>query len=238
VRSLYTDFLHREGDLTNLNDAGGWVAQLDAGKLTPTQVANEIVHSPEALGVAVDGLYTKLLHRSADPAGRAAFVSRLEQGGTVEEVIGSIVSSQEFARLADGIDPGFTPGGSNRLFLQSLYTDLLGRSPTDAEASAGLRKLGALPMELGRTTVARDILSSKEFRTEEVDQLYGDGASSASPVVGLYPDLLGGNRYLFGTEAEVNGMVNSPQGILTLEAVVAGSPGYFVSVTEPPVKPL
>jgi hypothetical protein len=233
VRGLYIDFLHREGDRTNLNDLAGWVTQLEAGKLTPMQVANDIVHSPEALGVVVDGLYTKLLHRSADAGGRAAFVSRMEQGGTVEGVIGSIVSSQEFGRLADGIDPGFTPGGSNRMFLQSLYTDLLGRSPTDAEASAELSQLSKLPRELGRTSMTGDVLNSTECRTDEVERLYGNGAQSASAVISLFPGLLGrgGSDKPAPSAAEVSGMVQSGQDILALEAVFAGSPEYVTSVS-------
>ena len=71
VEALYRDFLHRLGNLTNPNDAGGWVNLLNAGSLSPQQVANGISQSPEALGIIVDGQYLKILRRASDPTGRA-----------------------------------------------------------------------------------------------------------------------------------------------------------------------
>jgi hypothetical protein len=234
VESLYSVFLHREGDVKNPNDAGGWVAQLNAGKLTSMQVANDIVHSTEALGVVVDGLYTKLLNRASDPVGKAGFVSFLERGGTVEEVIAAVASSQEFASL--------TPGG-NTGFVQSLYNDLLGRSASDAEVSNGLSLLSGH----GRSALASSIVNSGEYRTDEVNQLYGiyfDDEfghvffDQPSPVVQLYPEVLERNEHLgriSPSAAEVSGAVNSAQGILPLEAVFAGSSEFFYDVTHPVV---
>jgi hypothetical protein len=230
VRGLYIDFLHREGDLSNPNDAGGWVAQLNAGKLTTMQVASEIVHSTEALGIVVDGLYARLLNRSADTVGRAGLLSFLQNGGTVEQAIARIASSPEFAGLTNGSDAAF---------VKALYTDLLGRSASDGEVADRVSELPTL----GRLGVANAILNSDEYRTDEVEQLYGNGVARASadkpmgqssPVISLYPGLLGRDGFVKPdpSAADVSAMVNSGQDILALEAVFAGSPEYLSNVTK------
>jgi hypothetical protein len=67
VQTLYYDFLGRLGDVNNPNDAGAWVSLLNAGTLTPQQVATALSRSSEALGLVVDGVYLKILKRPADP---------------------------------------------------------------------------------------------------------------------------------------------------------------------------
>jgi hypothetical protein len=230
VLDLYNGFLHRSGDVNNPNDAGGWIAQLNAGRLSAAQVASGIVHSAEALGRVVDGLYTELLNRSADAAGRAGFLSFLERGGTVEEVITAIASSKEFAGLTKDSDTGF---------VQSVYRDLLGRPAGDAEVRGGLTELAAH----GRSGLVHDVLNSVEYRTDEVNQMYGVYFKSyyevsrpqPSPVINLYPELLRRDGRLDPTPsaAEVSAAVNSGQGILALETSFAASPEYFSNALNP-----
>jgi predicted outer membrane repeat protein len=211
VSALYRDLLHRRGDVTNPLDAGGWVSQLNAGTLSPQAVANNVARSPEALGLIVDGLYAKLLNRAADPGGRANFVSFLQGGGTVEQVIVSIVTSPEYTNLTS----------SNTAFVQSLYTNLLGRTGSSSEVNGWLNLLPTL----GRAGVATAFLNSPEYRNLEVQQLYGFTAAPAAAVASLFPNLL--HRTGAPTTAEVNFWVNSGLDILRLEASFAGSPEYF-----------
>jgi hypothetical protein len=212
VEALFRDFLHRVGDPNNPNDAGAFVNFLNSGTLTDAQVATAVSHSPEALGIVVNALFARLLNRTADSGGLAAFVAFLQGGGTVEQVIALIVSSQEFANLT---------GGSNSGFIQALYGDLLGRTVSSGEL---MNWLNMLPT-LGRAGVASAILASSEYRTDEIEQLYGNPLASLETLASLYPNLL--HRTSAPSAAEVGGLVNSGLGILGLEGFFAGGPEYF-----------
>jgi predicted outer membrane repeat protein len=215
VQTLYFDFLHRLGDTTSAGDAGGWVMALNAGTLTPQAAANGIARSPEALGVLVDGLYLKILKRPSDAPGRASFVNFLQKGGTVEQAITIMVTSPEYTTLTGGTDTGF---------VQSLYTLLLGRTGSPTEIAAWVN---AVP-SLGRAGVAGAILGSTEYRTDEVQQLYGFTYALSSSVVSLFPNFL--HRAAAPSAAEVNGWVNSGLDILTMEVGFAAS-GEFVALS-------
>jgi hypothetical protein len=212
VEALFRDFLHRVGDPNNSNDAGAFINLLNAGAITTTQAAFAISHSAEALDILVDGLFAKLLNRAAGSGGEAAFVPFLQTGGSVEQVIALIVSSQEFAGLSGGSDSGF---------IQALYADLLGRSASNVEVA---NQLNMLPM-LGRAGVASAILNSFEYRMDEIEQLYGFPLAPLGSVVSLYPNLL--HRTAFPTPAEVSALVNLGMNLLALETFFAGGAEYF-----------
>jgi hypothetical protein len=195
VQALYTDFLHRPGDLNNPHDAGGWVNLLDHG--TPaTTVANGVARSPEAMGVDVDGLYQRFLGRAADPAGRAGFVGYLQIGGTLEGVSRIMLASPEYQ----------SHFASDAAFVQSLYQNLLHRTGSNAEVSAWA---AVLPQQ-GRAGVAQGFLLSQELRDWEV----GDD----------YTQLL--DRTHPPSAAEVSGWVGTGFDLLTIDALVAGSPEF------------
>jgi hypothetical protein len=212
VQTLYYDFLGRTGDTANPNDAGAWVNALNAGLLTPLQVATAISRSPEALGVVVDGLYFKILKRASDPAGRAAFVSFLQQGGTVEQAIVMMVTSPEYSTLTGGTDTGFISG---------LYTQLLGRNVSPAELAGWL----ALLPSLGRAGVATMLVQSAEFRTDMVQEMFGFTYALADSVVSTIPDLL--HRGTAPPTAEINAWVNTGADLLTLRASLAATPEFI-----------
>jgi len=153
VETLYLDFLHRTGDLENPQDAGIWVTRMVQGMPAAT-VANLVAHSPEALGVDVDGLYHRILGRDADAAGRANFVAYLQNGGTLEVVSQIMLASPEYqARFP-----------TDTSFVQSLYENLLQRMGSHAEVNGWVAKLP----QLGRAGVAQGFLLSQEFRGDEV----------------------------------------------------------------------
>jgi hypothetical protein len=157
VETLYLDFLHRTGALSNPNDAGGWVTLLGQG-VPAGAVANAIARSPEALGVDVDGLYRRFLGRDADPAGRAGFVAYLQAGGTLEGVSQAILASAEYQSHLP----------TDSAFVQSLYQNLLHRMGSSTEVSQWVAVLA----QLGRAGVAQQFLSSPEFRAGEVGDDY------------------------------------------------------------------
>jgi hypothetical protein len=158
VETLYLDLLHRTAHLNVANyDATGWVYLLDHG--TPAAaVASAIAHSPEALGVAVDGLYHRFLGRDADPAGRAGMVNYLLAGGTLEGVSQVLLASPDYqSHFHTDTD-----------FVQSLFQNLLHRTGNNAEVGAWV---SVLP-QLGRAGVAQQFLASPEFRALEVTDDY------------------------------------------------------------------
>jgi hypothetical protein len=211
VASLYADLLKRAGDTSNPNDAGGLIAALNSGALTQAAAASALVHSTGALDVQVDGLYLKLLGRPSDAPGRAGFVSFLQNGGSLEQVVALMVSSPEYAALT----------GSDAGFVQSLYTNLLGRTGTDSEVAG---YVAALPSQ-GRAGVALDFLQSPEFRTDVVNQFYSATPTPTS-VAALFPPLL--HRAGATTTAEINGWVFSDLSVLDIETAFVSSTEFFV----------
>jgi hypothetical protein len=197
VQALYTDFLHRTGDLSNPGDAGCWVTALDQGTPAAT-VANQIARSAEALGVDVDGLYHRFLGRDADPAGRAGFVNYLQTGGTLEGVSAMMLASPEYQSHFQ----------TDSDFVQSLYQNLLQRTPDPSEVNAYLTLLP----QRGRAGVAQGFLSSAEYRGDEVGNDYSQLLHrSPSP-------------------AEVNGWVVSNLDLLSIDAFFAASQEFQSNV--------
>jgi len=159
VAVLYATFLKRARDLSNPNDAGGSLAALNAGVISPAGVADGIVRSPEALGLQVDALYRRFLGREADPAGRAGFVAFLQNGGTLEQASTAILASGEYqARF----------GSSDAAFIESLYVRVLNRFPSSGEVAGWV---AVLP-QLGRAGVAQQFLGSAEYRGKQVRLFY------------------------------------------------------------------
>jgi hypothetical protein len=208
VQTLYLDLLHRLGDVTNPMDAEGWINGLNSGMFTHQAVAAAIAHSPEALGVVVDGLYLKILGRASDPGGRTGFVNFLESGGTVEQAITMMATSPEFNTLT---------GSNDTTFVQSLYARLLGRTATSLEVAGWLSALASM----GRAGVANAFLHSSEFRSDGIEDLYGFPPASSTSVGGIFPDLL--HRTAAPSSADINGFVMSGLDILNLEIAVSSS---------------
>lgn len=213
VESLYIDVLKRAGDTTSPTDAGLWVNALNAGTLTRAEVANDVIRSAESLGLLVDGLYEKILGRASDPGGRAAFVNFLANGGTIEEAVVLMLDSPEYNALI----------GSDGAFVQSLYNRLLGRSATNSEVAFWL---GVLPAQ-GRSGVAAAFVTSAEFRTDAVEELYGSPLAPSVSVASVLPNLL--NRTSPPTAGEVNSWVFSGLDLLRIEVDFASSAEFFAN---------
>jgi hypothetical protein len=92
VAALYHDILHRPADAAG---AASWQAGLLAG-MTRDQVADAILHSPEADALTVQEFFQAYLHRPADPQGLATFGGLLQSGGTSDQVRADILGSPEY----------------------------------------------------------------------------------------------------------------------------------------------
>jgi hypothetical protein len=216
VESLYLDVLGRAGNTSSPSDAGHWVTALGNGSMSQAAVASAINHSTEALDRSIGGLYVKLLNRQPDAPGLAGFVSYVQSGGTIEQVIVALVSSPEYAGLV----------GNDIAFVESLFIEILGRVGSQAEVAAWVGRIGTI----GRAGVAQGFVNSVEFRTEAVRGLYiNTPPTTAGPtplVLTGFTDLL--RRTVAPSTAEVSDWVNSGLDLLSIETGFLSSNEFFV----------
>lgn len=103
----------------------------------------------------VDELYRHMLERAADP-GSAAWVTRLQTGTTVREIVRQIAKSSEHAQRF--YNPGEGAVAEERA-VATLYRHILGRQPDQP----GLRTLTQQASERGLPAVVDAIIGSAEY---------------------------------------------------------------------------
>ncbi|MCV2395206.1 DUF4214 domain-containing protein [Actinotalea sp. M2MS4P-6] len=91
VQRLYRHVLGRSASSSEVQY---WTARIPS--LGRASVARGFVLSSEYLTGVVDGYYVDLLGRHIDPAGRQTWVTAIQRGSRLEEIIGSIVASEEY----------------------------------------------------------------------------------------------------------------------------------------------
>src|SRR5262249_49366737 len=165
VEALYLDELGRAGDTTNIRDAGYWVAALDSGALSRADVAQGIASSAEAEDRLVQTWYRTYLGRPAQGGEEQYWVSRLAQGQTHEQVLGGLLSSDEFVNRTQAL---VGSGTADERYVQGLYRQLLNRSGTAAEVAYWVERLP----QLGRQGVAQGFLGAAEFRADQFEGYY------------------------------------------------------------------
>jgi hypothetical protein len=123
------------------------------------QAAGGLWESAEHRGIQVDSLYQALLHRPADPTGRAAFVSYMLAGATEYDVERTLITSAEYR----------AQHSANVSFLTAVYHDVLDRPIDPLGLSNGLAALanGMSPDDLVRT-----VITSMEHQLQVVDSFY------------------------------------------------------------------
>jgi hypothetical protein len=166
----------------------------------------------------VDSFYVTFLRRHGDAGGEQAWVQVLESGGTQEQVMAGLLSSVEFANVANNL---VGSGDANANFIQALYMVVLQRSAGTADMNAWLGALG----RLGRSAVAQDFVSSAEFRTAAVATFYGDPNLQPLPFQPFFPNLL--HRPAPPADSEIAGWVNANLDLLDLEIALAQSQEYY-----------
>ena len=149
VDGYYRTFLGREPDAAGRQ---GWIDALVSGAVDEIGVASLFLQSPEAIargattGGYVDLLYSSVLGRPADAAGRADWVQKLD-GGTITRpqlVAGLVRSAESYDRI-----------------LSSFYRAYLKRTPSAAELADWRAVIGGLRVPLG--DVAVGFVGSAEF---------------------------------------------------------------------------
>jgi photosystem II stability/assembly factor-like uncharacterized protein len=149
-------------------DAGGLNAQLTTllGDYAPQRLAlaTTVDTSAEYRTHLVTVYYKTYLRRSPSAAEIPAPVAELAAGVTDEQLISSLVSSQEYFQ-----NPNLG-GSDNSKWLNQAYLDILGRPRDTAGSQAFLAALNN--STLTRTQVANLLLASTEYRQRLVTQLF------------------------------------------------------------------
>ena len=105
VDRCYSEALNRAGEPSGLNY---WCEAIINSTQTPKQVASGFVFSREmaernlSAGETIDMLYRLYLGRPADPAGRAYWVDRMQNGMTLQELNDGFADSAEFGGIVAG----------------------------------------------------------------------------------------------------------------------------------------
>jgi hypothetical protein len=128
----------------------------------------------------VQSWYTRYLGRQADPGGLSVWVQQVRSFGPVQAQAGILGSDEYYARH------GYRPEG----FIQGLYVDVLGRTPSRREMHSWVSRLG---FDGGnRTQLAQEFLTSAQPALAQ-QALAPVPASAYNParVYGTYPGLYG-----------------------------------------------
>jgi hypothetical protein len=198
IETLYLKYLHRVVDVSATGEAGGWVASLNGGA-PRSAIASAIMNSPEALGIVVNGLYRRFLNREPGAAETGVFVSLLQNGATLEQVMGLFLNSPEFQSRFS----------SDSAFIQAIYSTVLGRTAGTSEVNLW----AALLPSIGRSGMISDVLGSMEYRAMVIQQDY-------ATVLG---------RLSLPSMAEVMGWVNTGLDLRSFEMALAGSAEFFAN---------
>jgi len=168
VSGSYHDLLGRPADV------GGFINLLSAVDIARFQTlistATSILTSGEARGDLIDnfnnntGYYPEFLRRLATPSEVAAWVQALNQGETPQQVIASIVGSDEYFTQS-------LVGGIDATFVNQLYVDLLGRPADSSGLTTFEQQLSSAEM-LSRVGAANGLDQSTEYQTNLINSDY------------------------------------------------------------------
>jgi hypothetical protein len=131
----------------------------------PQAVVTGIDNSLEARTQLVDSWYAAYLGRPAVNNEQMPWVNLLAQGESAEQVLGGILSSQEFQQHAAAL---FSTGTAQQKLVDALYALLLGRTAASAEVTTWL----GVWQSAGLAAVIQGFLHSSEFRTDAVTGFY------------------------------------------------------------------
>jgi len=159
VAEAYTDVLRRRVDDGGLQF---WAGQLDAG-LARGVFTSQLTHSAEYYAnIIIRPAYLQYLGRDADSEGLAFWVAQMQHGLMDEELEAGFIGSDEFFNHA---------GGTNKLWVDAMYQDLLGRAPDPQGETYWVTQLD---QGTSRATVALGFAASPEREALRITQDYVD----------------------------------------------------------------
>lgn len=161
VQALYLDLLGRTGSTAELDY---WVSTLSMPVGTQL-VAADIGQTLEAREHLVQSWYLTYLGRAAQGGEDSGYVSALLAGASEADTLSNLLASPEFYARAQQL---ISSGSADERYVQALYQVLLNRT---GDMSGAQVQLAALP-SVGRHGVALALLSSSEFRTDQIEGFY------------------------------------------------------------------
>jgi hypothetical protein len=152
ITKVYHDLLGRDPDTDGLNF---WTNQLASG-VPRSQIATTLTHTPEYFSTIIKPAYLKYLGRPADDTGLSFWTTQMQDGLTDEHLEAAFIGSAEFFQHA---------GGTDKLWVDAMYNDLLGRQPDPAGEAFWVQQLA---MGAQRADVAFGFAASVEREQQRV----------------------------------------------------------------------
>ena len=153
VTNLYHDILQRPQD----TKSEFWNLKLIDGT-SRQAVATAFWESDEHRTLEVTQFYQTYLQRLPDPAGGTALKNMLENGSTELQVEQIFLNSPEYQTLHP----------TANIFVETLYSQVLGRSPTTTEESSAVSEIN----QGGSQRVVADLVNSLESYKDIVSNDY------------------------------------------------------------------
>jgi hypothetical protein len=202
IGKLYQTVLGRTGSAAEI---AGWVAAMQ-GPASPASVASAFEHSAEARERLVGTWYSSYLGRVPSAREVQTWVGALLSGLSEEQVQADILGSTEFSYRVNsgGVGVAFSQN-----YVDSLFSLLLGRSPTASELQSVLTILSTED----RTTLALGFLNSAEYRADVIAQYYVSLLHRASPP----------------TSQEIGDWVSSGLSLTDIRAALESSMEFFAN---------
>lgn len=138
VERAYSLILGRESDPDGKAD---WCDRLSSGDITAAEMIHGFVYSNEFQTADIDNeekveiMYSVMLDRTPDETGHEHWLSLLENGAQMDDIIAGFCGSQEFLGICSdyGITAGTVAGTDYRtgMFIERCYQLVLGRGSDD-----------------------------------------------------------------------------------------------------------
>lgn len=178
VNQIYIDLLGRTADAASVS---AFSALLISG--TPrTTVALSVLTSVEYRNRLMTSFYATFLHRTPATAELSFWLPAFAANLSDEQIEAQIVASPEYFALS---------GGTNAGWINRIFNEVLGRTPSAAETATFTGFLGSS----SRATVGLSILKSSEAVNRRVQQYYSQflhRSATTAEAGALVPAILGG----------------------------------------------
>jgi hypothetical protein len=169
ITKVYNDLLGRAPDSSGLNF---WTGQLASG-VPRSQIAQQLTHTAEYFSTIIKPAYLEFLGRAADDAGLNFWITQMQNGLTDEHLEAGFIGSQEFYTHS---------GGTDKLWVDAMYQDLLGRQPDPGGEAFWVQRLA---MGAQRADVAFGFAASIEREQQHVSADYEHFLGRAPDQAGL-----------------------------------------------------
>ena len=210
VRAIYEQALGRPGTIAEWNI---WIPLLVNGN-GRFMIANDIERATEARTLTLDNWYKTYFGRTSNPSTIEIqfWINEFNNGASEETVLSQLLASPEYFNRAPSIPGVTTTTPSDSAFVQGLFIQLLNRRAS----SSDINFFSNLVNSVGRQQVAFTLLTSAEYRSDQIITYYGQA-------------LLG--RTVPPSSQEVSFWVNSGLDLTSIRIDFLATSEFFFRVT-------